>query len=276
MFAIFRKLFSRRRATRDAGAWLNARAPRATAPAWHMGLRLGAVAAVLLFAWLFYHFHFRHNPQYVLRELTIVSGTTMNEMLVREMLGLREGMPLFDVDIEQRRLDLLSDAPNIRSITITRHLPDRMAVRLIEREPVARIGRGGQVVDAEGVIFPRYVGVSHLPVLIGMEGIEVQPGGRLADQGLAAVRLLSLSSRPEFALPVTMIDISHADYLLLILADQRQVKLWWKGMSDGGAAADEALRKRLTRLLQAMALAPNRRVWDATVPDDTRIFSPPF
>ncbi len=72
------------------------------------------------------------------------------------------------------------------------------------------------------------------------------------------------------------VDVSHTDYLNLTLRDHRQVRLWWKGMDapNGSDEARETLSRRLKRLLQAMALAPQRQVWDATVPDDNRIFSP--
>ncbi len=271
-------LFRRRpRPARAERTYLRTRAPRgvtAWGPADHLVVWLGVLLVLGVLAGLLHHLHFHRNPQYVLRRLTIVTGTTMNEMLVREYLGLHEGMPLFDLDIERRRQDLLSDAPNIRSITITRRLPSRMEVRIVEREPVGRVGRSGQVIDSEGVIFPRYVGVDHLPVLTGLEGIEVQPGARLDGLGLAAVHLLAALTRPELSLPVATVDLSHPDYLQLSLADQRLVKLCWKGMETSSVEARNALVRRLQKLLAAMAVAPQRRVWDATVADESRIFSP--
>ena len=44
-----------------------------------------------------------------------------------------------------------------------------------------------------------------------------------------------------------MVDLSHSDYLQLVLSDQRQVKLWWKGMDAPGPTSREALRLRLVR-----------------------------
>ena len=276
--ASIRALFRRRRKrqSQEVG-WLraenNARRPESSASE-QVVLPLCGLLALFALGWTFYHFHFRSNPQFILRELTIATGENLNEMLVREYLGLHEGMPLFERDIERRRLDLLADAPNIRSVSITRRLPSRILIRVVEREPVGRIGRGGQVVDGEGVIFPRYAGVDHLPVLTGFEGIQVQPGVKLEGMGLAAVRLLSTIARPEYTLPVAMVDLSHQDYLHLMLSDQRQIKLWWKGMDTDSMEANESLRRRLHCLLQAMSLAPMRRMWDATVPDESRIFSP--
>jgi cell division septal protein FtsQ len=275
LIAYIQNLFKRKRPPRRV-EWLHANVPRSRSRPHYAQLILpaGVLALAALGAWLFYHFHFRRNSQFILRELVITSGETMNEMLVREYLGLREGMPLFDLDIERRRRELLTDAPNIRSASITRQIPSRMEVRIVEREPVGRMGRSGQVADDEGVVFPRYVGVDHLPMIVGVEGIEVQSGTRLAGMGLAAVRLLATIRRPEYNLPVAMVDLAHSDYLQLTLSDQRQVRLWWKGMDTAGVDSREALARRLRRLLQAMAAAPQRRVWDATVPDDNRIFTP--
>jgi len=280
------KLF--RRKTRKAGdlEWLHANVPRRRE---RTGMEHWMVAAavtllLLLVCVLFYHFHFCRNPQFMLRDLSIVSGEAISEGLVRQVLldhqsrefrnGEKPGF-LFGPDIEDVRDELLMRAPGIRSVSITRRLPSRMEVRVVEREPVGRIGRNEQVIDAEGMVFPRNVGVEHLPMIVGMEGIQVQPGMRLDGMGLAAVRLLSAILRPEYALPVAAVDVSRTDYLCLTLHDQRLVKLWWKGMdAPKGGDSREALGKRLKRLLQAMAMAPQRQVWDATVPDDNRIFTP--
>jgi len=280
----------RRRKQRKAGEfeWLHANVPRRRE---HAGreywIVAGGVAAVLLLAGgLFYFFHFRHNSQFLLRNLSIVSGEMITDGLVRDVIANHQSKDfrngdkpgfLFGPDIDDVREDLLQRSPGIRSVTITRRLPSRMEVRIVEREPVGRIriDNDDKVIDAEGVIFPRSAGVDHLPKIIGLEGIPAQTGGRLDGMGLAAVRLLAEIMRPEYALPVAVVDISRTDYLNLTLRDQREVKLWWKGMDAAvGGDSRETLDKRLKRLLQAMAMAPQRQVWDATVPDDTRIFTP--
>lgn len=283
----FQNLFRRRgRKTGDV-EWLHANVPRQRERSGReRWILFGAAGALLLLACgLFHYFHFGHNAQFVLRDLRINSGETITDGLVREVLlrnqpeGVRRGDKfgaLFGPDIEEVREELLRLAPGIRSVTITRRLPSRMDVRIVEREPVGRLGRNDQVIDGEGVIFPRNVGVEHLPLITGLDGIQVQPGTHLDGMGLAAVRLLTALARPEYSLSVCVVDVSHADYLHLTLPDQRQVKLWWKGMDapSGSDAAREALGKRLKRLLQSMAMSPQRQVWDYTTPDDNRIFTP--
>lgn len=279
-----RNLFRRRARKPGEMEWLHANVPRQRE---HIGrtrwIVAGLVAVmILLAAVLFYHCHFRRNPQFLLRDLSIISGATITDDLVRDVLlrnqpdrvqGRDTPGFLFGPDIEKVREELMQRAPGIRSVSITRRLPSRMEVRIVEREPVGRIH--DQVIDSDGVIFPRNVGVEHLPRIDGLEGIPVQTGERIDGMGLAAVRLLSAIIRPEYALPVAAVDVSRPDYLHLTLQDHRQVKLWWRGMNAAaGGESREALGKRLTRLLQAMAMAPQRQVWDATVPDDNRIFTP--
>jgi cell division septal protein FtsQ len=281
-----RSWFSRRKSAKGNGIWLHAAATPRRPEQGQMERWIVAsflVVVLLLAGGLFYRFHFSHNRQFVLKDFSMASGSTISDGLVRELLmkshagRSRSGALsdfLFGPDIAEVREELLRMAPGIRSLTITRRLPSRMEVRIVEREPVGRIGHKDQVLDEEGVIFSRSVGVEHLPRVDGVEGIPVTDGDRVDGMGLAAVRLLSVIRRTEIALPVVTVDISRKDYLLLILQDQRMVKLWWRGMdAASGSESREALGKRLRKLLICMNMAPQRQEWDATVPDDNRIFS---
>ena len=282
-----KNLFRHRKRTTGDREWLHANVPRRHEyVGWEQWIVAGCLLLALLLAGsLFYYFHFRHNRQFLLRDLSITSGETISEGLVRSVLldhqakAFRNGDKpafLFGPDIEDVRNELLSRAPGIRSVVITRRLPSRMEVRIVEREPVGRIRvkSGEFAVDSEGVVFARNVGVDHLPRIDGLDGIPLEPGHPLDGMGLAAVRLLTAITRPEYALPVQVVDISHTDYLFLTLRDQCAVKLWWRGMDAPVGDSNDALGKRLKRLRQAMVMAPQRHVWDATVPDDNRIFTP--
>jgi hypothetical protein len=282
---IINKLVARRPRRAGEVEWLHANVPRTREHPLRARWILAGVGVLLLItvASVFYYVHFSHNDQFLLTDLRVVSGETVTEGLVRELIlqkqprTVREGREpchLFGPDIEQVR-DILLQNPVVRDIRITRRLPSRLEVRIVEREPVGRVGHNDQVIDGEGVVFPRSVGVDHLPLVVGLDGIPVRPGAHLDGMGLAAVRLLAVITRPEFVLPVAVVDVSHPDYLDLTLKDQRHVKLWWRGMDAAtGNDSRDALGKRLKRLLQAMAMAPQRQLWDATVPDDNRIFTP--
>jgi hypothetical protein len=252
------------------------------------GLWLSALAAsigllLLAFGWgataFFRHFYFQRNDRFVLRHLDIQGGTTLKSDVMRdylaELLGLREGVNLFAVNLTRTRNELMREQPSIREMTLMRRLPDRIEIRIIEREPVARIGNraAGLVVDREGFLFHRYVGVATLPAILGLEGVAVDSGKRLADMPQAAVDLITALDRAPVRLPLVTVDVSREDYLLLTLADRKQVKLAWEGMEKNGGASHEALRRRLAELSRAInsEAGRNRRLWDATVPG--RIYS---
>ncbi len=207
------------------------------------------------------------NAHYRLRLVTIDSGETLHPDLVRSYLKIEEGMPLFGLDIVRRRSDLLQNAPTIREIIITRHLPDRLGVRIVERLPVARFGRTNKVVDNEGCVFIRYAGVQTLPTLTGFEELVIEPGSSIYGMAVAALELLELCRTGRTALPVAEIDISHEDYLLCTMTDQRQVRLAWDEMGSRSEGSRTQLDARVLEVISAMndERARNSRLFDATV-----------
>jgi len=151
---------------------------------------------------LFETYYFRSQNLFVLRNLsnhvTITTGKTLTPDLICEVLGLHEGINLFSLPIEQKRKELLEQAPNIRDISIVRRMPDKLAITITEREPIARVGSNGRVVDEEGVVFIRYAGTGGLPIIKGSdEFTQIKPGDHLHGMNIAAVRLVNNALRPD-------------------------------------------------------------------------------
>lgn len=96
-------------------------------------------------------YYLEDSGLFVLRKIDIQAGVTITSDLVREHLKLREGMPLFAGDLAERRKKYMADAPTIHSLTITRILPDRISVTLVEREPLARLALQPLTVTATAV-----------------------------------------------------------------------------------------------------------------------------
>jgi cell division protein FtsQ len=229
---------------------------------------------------LFKHYYFRSKELFALRDVrtgvTIITGKTLTPDLVCEVLGLREGVNLFSVAIEQKRRELLEQAPNIREISIVRRMPDKMTITIIEREPIARVGSNGRVGDEEGVVFIRYAGTGGLPMIKGADGFEqLKPGDRLRGNDMAAVRLVNNALRPDCRLRLLALDTTKEDYLLLTFSDHRQAKFAWGGMGDCERNTDVRMQRQFDRLAQAMEskIGQSRLMWDATQPD--RIFAMP-
>ena len=213
-------------------------------------------------------------------QVSITSGKMVKPDVIAENLGLREGVNLALVDFERRRADLLARIPTLRSVSITRHLPDRVTIVAEERVPVAKMGvRGkraptGRVVDSEGMVFPCMRGVQLLPTIV-----EPSPGTpvgqRLKSRALAALRLLEACGEPEFSeLGVLDVDVTRPDYLLATLGENyARAKIAWEGMDDPPACGSADMRERLTNLRTAMrtGAAGSARLWNATMPE--RIFA---
>ncbi len=229
---------------------------------------------------LFETYYFRSQKLFVLRDLrsnvTITTGKTLTPDLVCEVLGIREGINLFSLKIEQKRKELLEQAPNIRDITIVRRMPDKMNISIIEREPIARVGSNGRVVDEEGVVFIRYAGTGGLPMIKGDdEFAQIKPGDRVRGNEMAAVRLVTNSLRPECRLRMLVLDTTKEDYLLLTMSDHRQAKFAWEGMQDEEKNTETKMQKQFDQLAKSMESEIGRpcQQWDATHPG--RIFGTP-
>ena len=229
---------------------------------------------------LFENYYFRSQHLFVLRNMahnvTITTGKTLTPDLVCEVLGIREGINLFSLPIEQKRRELLDQAPNIRDITIVRRMPDKLAITIIEREPIARVGSNGRVVDEEGVVFVRYAGTGGLPMIRGSdEFAQVKPGDHLQGLNMAAVRLVNCSQRPECRLRLLVVDTFKDDYLFLTMSDHRQAKIAWDGMQDDEKDTGNKMRRQFDKLAQAMDSDIGRpcQMWDAT--HSGRIFAMP-
>lgn len=213
-------------------------------------------------------------------QVSITSGKMVKADVIAENLGLRKGVNIATIDFAEKRRELLARIPTLRTVTITRRLPDKVVISAEEREPIAKLGvrgrRGatGRVVDVEGMVFPCMRGTQLLPAII-----EPPPGtaiGRmLKGRALAALRLVDMCREPEFSdLAVLDVDISKPDYLLATLGGSyARAKIAWDGMDDPEGHRRDDLAARLSKLRMAIrsGVADGTRIWNATMPD--RIFA---
>ena len=214
------------------------------------------------------HYYLLDSGWFVLRTIEIEAGDTITADLVREYLKLREGMPLFAIDIRASQREILEDCTTVRSMTIRRKLPDRISVSLVEREPLARLARKTLAVDSGGCIFPRYLGIDTLPCISGYPDERIVPGARVAGLAPAALELLELLKDRTLPLPVVDVDVSREDYLDCTMSDQRRVKLAWPRMGANDARSKRMLLAQLEGLAAAMNSdrGQGRGFWDATLP----------
>ena len=198
----------------------------------------------------------------------------VHDEIVLMHFGLTNGANLATIPYAKLRRELLDRVPNIRDIKIERTLPNRVTVKVDERNPIVRIGiRGrngaatGRVADLEGVVFRYSNNTDVLPLIREAESPPTPPGKRLSGFAAAALRLVDMANLPEFAdLRILEIDTSFSDYLLVVLSNQDRVKIAWDHMLDDTRPARESLKKQLKRVAYAIntKITPNTTVWIAT------------
>ena len=220
------------------------------------------------------------------RQITVTAGQNVKPEVILESFGLTNGCNLARIDFRRKRDEIMAKIPNIRALTVTRHLPDRVDIVFEEREPVARLNvlddRGvarrtptGRVVDAEGVVFERQAGTQMMPTIFERDGSHTKPGQRLTGRALATLRLLEYCRDGEAAeLGIQRVDATRPDCLFAILGNYSQLNIAWTGMDSPTAETRAAMEKQLMHLVKAyktrLATPSNGIasvvVWNATEP----------
>ena len=212
-------------------------------------------------------------------QVSITSGKMVKADVIAENLGLRKGANLATIDFSEKRRELLAKVPNLKSIRISRQLPDKVTVTAEERSPVARLGLcraqdpSGRVVDTEGMVFVWQRGTQTLPLIRESQAPGTSRGCFIQGRTMAALRLIEVCREAEFLeLGLLEVDTSKHDFLFATLGNYSKLKILWTGMDDPTPESAADLRKRLTQLRDAIRakVVPNAVIWNATIPD--RIF----
>ncbi len=210
-------------------------------------------------------------------QVTITAGKMVKPDVLAEFFGLRKGANVALIDFEERREEILRKIPTLKTVSVSRRLPNRVEIRAEERTPVVRLnvcGRraaSGRVADAEGVVFSCLRGTQSLPTIREPRAPGTAPGQRLRGRALAALDLVTACRESEFAeLGLLEVDTSKTDFLVGTLGDYSRVKICWEGMDEGTPAARAALNARLALLLKAVRArceGLKAVIWNATLPD---------
>ena len=250
-----------------------------------MGSFLFVVAAIIAGLYFAFHMYYRKSTDlFVVKDteenIIIDTGRTVTPDLVKMFLGIEEGVNLFSINVDEKRDELLQKAPSIKDISIKRYMPDRLVISIIEREPVARVGMDGQVVDDEGVVFARSSkDASTLPVICKTKTKgkpkKPVPGDRLQGMDMAAVRLAASTFRPDCKSRLNYIDTSKSRYLHLIFPDGREARIAWEDMDKCTSSAWNKMILQFDRLIDCMDTDVGKlhHLWDAQHPK--RIYARP-
>lgn len=217
---------------------------------------------------------FSRNDRFTITNLDIKGGAAINSDLIREYTQISEGMNLFGFNIRKVREKFLRSAPNARSMEIVRVLPDTLRIEVVERVPLARIGRREcLVVDSAGCVFGLRSRLYELPVITGYGNRNLRPGDRVDGMALAAIEVLEVCENPGIGLPVAGIDVRNRDYLVVRLPDGKSGRLSWEGMGEKASESREKLIAKLRKWVWALKTEKGKQSseFDLTFPG--RIYS---
>ncbi len=184
---------------------------------------LWRVGAVLLNVFVY------ENADFAIQHVEVQTDGVIAPDELRRWAGVKPGANLFALDLAEvkRRLEMVS---TIESVSVERVLPKTLRIRVAERDPIAQVnvprtdGPNEVVVsvyelDADGVVMqpldPRRCTVplaqmnSQLPVIVGMNAFELQPGRRVeAPLVQTALELIAEFAKSPMA---GLVDLQRVD-----------------------------------------------------------------
>ncbi len=167
---------------------------------------------------------FSENRLFTIRELDLSSDGKLTPEHLRSYAGVAQGMNLYAVDLDRVRASLTA-VPLVREVTVQRHLPGRLSVRVMERTPLVRVVMPVThlplAMDREGFVLGPGSASPALPLLSGAPAAGLRPGARITEaRVLDAVALVDLCDRTRLFrwIPLEGIEVTDADHLTLHLA----------------------------------------------------------
>ncbi len=186
------------------------------------------------------------NKAFAIQEVEVQTDGAIAPAQLRRWCGVRPGENLLALDLARVKRDL-EMVSTIQSASVERVLPHTLRIRVIEREPLARIRfarpatpRGIESavyqVDPDGYVMlpleaqqrsaPPALPEEQLPVLSGPKGTDVQPGHRLeSPQVQAALRLLLAFERSPMAglVELKQVETSVPDVLIVTTGQESEI-----------------------------------------------------
>jgi hypothetical protein len=192
------------------------------------------------------------NKAFMIRRIVVDTDGVLSTEQICAWAGVRAEANLMALDLARVKRDL-ELVPAIESAAVERILPGTLRIRVIEREPIARVifarvqSRGAYTnsslcLDANGYFMfpvepaqrnqPAIASDDHLPILAGIPAADMRPG-RQADsaQVRAALMLIQAFQRSSMAglVDLRVIDVSQPGVLVVATGQENEITF---GLAD--------------------------------------------
>ena len=176
-------------------------------------------------------YFFTENEKYQIRQWDLHSnGRLLTPAHIREYSQLSDSDNLFAVNLREVRRRLES-VPVVRSVEVSRRLPDTLVIRVNERLAVARLGADDRLslaVDREGHVLGPGSLRPNLPSIVGLRQVGIKPGITVTDSlFVEALQFLELCERPHVSpyVRVRSISVSDPEHLDIRLSNGERVRI---------------------------------------------------
>lgn len=221
-----------------------------------------AIGLGWLLTWKLGGILFWENPKYTIQKLEIhVEGNTITPAHVREYMRIGEGTNLFASNLFSLRSDFLRKAPIAKSVKLQRRLPDTLMIDVVERIPLARLGRWGALaLDREGYVFNLRAGGRDYPVITGYADINIKPGARVDQSAMNALEIVDICNRSKLGeqIKIASIEVGPKEHLEMYLAAGEHIKISWENMGQKSADIRQKAEHKLTTLASALRASEER------------------
>lgn len=221
-----------------------------------------AIALGAFLTWTIGALLFWENPGYAIRKMEIqIDGPTITANHVREYLKVCEGTNLFSSSLQGMRTNFLARTPIAKSITLQRKLPDTLVVNVVERIPLARLGRWGTLaVDREGRVFSLRAGSREYPVISGCSPENLKLGAQVDQAVMNAIEVVDTCHRTKVGerVKIASLDVSPKQWIDLYLAAGERIKLGWPDMDRPSADTRTHVENKLKTLAGALRNSEER------------------
>jgi cell division protein FtsQ len=191
----------------------------------------------------------RQSRLMAVSDVAVVGVRRLSETAIRTAAAIEPDASLLDLDVAAVR-GRLEAMPGVRRARVVRHLPNRVALWIEEREPYTlvnldRANRSGLVwIDADGyLVGPERRGTTpSLPILSGVEAPATsgEPLGDRLQAGLTLLRAIQRSGTRVVA-RISEIDLEPAGGPVLYTVDGAAVWLGAEGWDERLARLDGVL-----------------------------------
>jgi cell division septal protein FtsQ len=208
----------------------------------------------------FYNWTVLENPIFAINEIRIESRGNFTQAQIRNATGLAIGANILGYTLSAVERDV-ERLPYVAEAQVERRLPSTIIIRIVERQPVARIPNTGAAstatefyVDRNGTLLEPREGevMQPMPLIVGLNLPDMHPSQKLDQKELVAA--LELVNRFELSELHGQMDIRKIDL------DQ---PLCMKGhMADGMEVMFrlDSIPEQLSRLQRVLKQETNRTV----------------